>query len=364
MNATPLSLLVSMELSTGNLHTGIFLIPYSYSYLPNSDGEIHICMEYMDGGSLDLVIKKAGKIAEKYLRKITYAVLRGLSYLREKHQIIHRSVGERLNRLDWRLTCIVNCRDVKPSNILVNSQGEIKICDFGVSGQLIDSMANSFVGTRYKISRQSLVLMINLAGPTCHQSACKAPSTVWPLTSGLSASPWWRWPWAAIPSLPRTRNTSHTYLAPPSPRTPPTWSPCPVPGHPGLPAPPPTQPSSRWQFSSCWSTSWTSRRRGCHLGFSLRRWETSWTSAWRRIPPSGRTWWGWWATPGWRTWRRTRQTWPSGSRKWSSFQTLSELRSYSASRVHYALIFYVNHLVSFWLNLVNMSRTECVNVSI
>ena len=56
----------------------------------SSDGEINICMEYMDGGSLDLVIKKAGKIGEKYLRKITQAVLRGLSYLREKHQIIHR----------------------------------------------------------------------------------------------------------------------------------------------------------------------------------------------------------------------------------------------------------------------------------
>ena len=39
---------------------------------------------------LSKVIKKAGKIGEKYLRKITYAVLRGLSYLREKHQIIHR----------------------------------------------------------------------------------------------------------------------------------------------------------------------------------------------------------------------------------------------------------------------------------
>jgi len=101
-----------------------------------SDGEINICMEYMDGGSLDLVLKKTGKIPEPYSRKITYAVLRGLSYLREKHQIIHR--------------------DVKPSNILVNSQGEIKICDFGVSGQLIDSMANSFVGTRSYMSPERL----------------------------------------------------------------------------------------------------------------------------------------------------------------------------------------------------------------
>jgi serine/threonine protein kinase len=37
--------------------------------------------------------------------------------------------------------------DLKPSNVLVNSAGQIKICDFGVSGQLIDSVANTFVGT-------------------------------------------------------------------------------------------------------------------------------------------------------------------------------------------------------------------------
>ncbi|XP_019699994.1 dual specificity mitogen-activated protein kinase kinase dSOR1 isoform X2 [Harpegnathos saltator] len=101
-----------------------------------SDGEISICMEYMDGGSLDLILKKAGRIPEPILSTITFAVLKGLSYLRDKHAIMHR--------------------DVKPSNILVNSAGEIKICDFGVSGQLIDSMANSFVGTRSYMSPERL----------------------------------------------------------------------------------------------------------------------------------------------------------------------------------------------------------------
>jgi serine/threonine protein kinase len=74
-------------------------------------------------------------------------VLRGLAYLREKHQIIHR--------------------DVKPSNILVNSQGEIKICDFGVSGQLIDSMANTFVGTRSYMSPERLQVSYYLVQDYC-----------------------------------------------------------------------------------------------------------------------------------------------------------------------------------------------------
>uniref|UniRef100_A0A8C4IMF5 Dual specificity mitogen-activated protein kinase kinase 2 n=1 Tax=Dicentrarchus labrax TaxID=13489 RepID=A0A8C4IMF5_DICLA len=101
-----------------------------------SDGEISICMENMDGGSLDQVLKEAKRIPEEILGKVSIAVLRGLAYLREKHQIMHR--------------------DVKPSNILVNSRGEIKLCDFGVSGQLIDSMANSFVGTRSYMSPERL----------------------------------------------------------------------------------------------------------------------------------------------------------------------------------------------------------------
>lgn len=59
-----------------------------------SDGEISICMEYMDGGSLDLVIKRYGRIPESILGRITASVLRGLAYLRDKHNIIHRWVEE------------------------------------------------------------------------------------------------------------------------------------------------------------------------------------------------------------------------------------------------------------------------------
>lgn len=55
------------------------------------------------------------------------AVLSGLDYLYVQHHIMHR--------------------DIKPSNVLVNSKGEVKICDFGVSSELVNSIANTFVGT-------------------------------------------------------------------------------------------------------------------------------------------------------------------------------------------------------------------------
>nr|XP_044990632.1 dual specificity mitogen-activated protein kinase kinase 2 isoform X1 [Jaculus jaculus] len=106
-----------------------------------SDGEISICMEHMVRAGL--ACRSHGALVPTGLQGCLRfhslscpQVLRGLAYLREKHQIMHR--------------------DVKPSNILVNSRGEIKLCDFGVSGQLIDSMANSFVGTRSYMSPERL----------------------------------------------------------------------------------------------------------------------------------------------------------------------------------------------------------------
>ncbi|MBZ3887533.1 Dual specificity mitogen-activated protein kinase kinase 2 [Sciurus carolinensis] len=88
------------------------------------------------GGTVTKVLKEAKQIPEEILGKVSIAVLRGLAYLLEKHQIMHG--------------------DVKPSNILVSSRGEIKLCDFGVRGQLTDSMANSSVGTRSYVSPERL----------------------------------------------------------------------------------------------------------------------------------------------------------------------------------------------------------------
>ena len=38
---------------------------------------------------------------------------------------------------------IVFFLDVKPSNILLDTFGNVKMCDFGISGQLIDSVAKT-----------------------------------------------------------------------------------------------------------------------------------------------------------------------------------------------------------------------------
>ncbi|WFD24864.1 mitogen-activated protein kinase kinase [Malassezia equina] len=109
-----------------------YIVGFYGAYI--SDVNIYMCMEYMDVGSLDSIYSKHGPIDVAVCGKVVVTVIHGLSYLYESFKIIHR--------------------DVKPSNILVNRQGQIKLCDFGVSGELINSIADTFVGTSTYMSPQ------------------------------------------------------------------------------------------------------------------------------------------------------------------------------------------------------------------
>ncbi|KAL3272866.1 hypothetical protein HHI36_014327 [Cryptolaemus montrouzieri] len=91
------------------------------------EGDCWICMELMDT-SLDkfykfIYEKLKKRIPEPILGKIALATVKALNYLKEELKIIHR--------------------DVKPSNILLDKGGNIKLCDFGISGQLVDSIART-----------------------------------------------------------------------------------------------------------------------------------------------------------------------------------------------------------------------------
>uniref|UniRef100_A0A665UAH7 non-specific serine/threonine protein kinase n=1 Tax=Echeneis naucrates TaxID=173247 RepID=A0A665UAH7_ECHNA len=105
------------------------VVRYYGSYFKNTD--LWIVMEYCGAGSVSDIIRIRNKtLTEEEIASILQATLKGLEYLHFMRKI-HR--------------------DIKAGNILLNSEGQAKLADFGVAGQLTDTMAkrNTVIGTPF-----------------------------------------------------------------------------------------------------------------------------------------------------------------------------------------------------------------------
>ncbi|KAJ5879893.1 hypothetical protein N7455_003358 [Penicillium solitum] len=151
---------IIMELDILHRCISPFIIDFYGAFF--QEGAVYMCVEFMDGGSIDKLYE--GGVPENILRKVALSTIMGLKSLKEDHNIIHR--------------------DVKPTNVLVNSRGQVKICDFGVSGNLVSSIAKTNIGC------QSYMAPERIAGGGMQQSGAPSAGTysvqsdVWSL--GLS----------------------------------------------------------------------------------------------------------------------------------------------------------------------------------
>nr|AAH44129.1 Mitogen-activated protein kinase kinase 6 [Danio rerio]AAI65822.1 Map2k6 protein [Danio rerio]BAB11809.1 MKK3 [Danio rerio] len=122
------------------------------------EGDVWICMELMDT-SLDKFYKqvheKGKTIPEDILGKITVSIVKALEHLHSNLSVIHR--------------------DVKPSNVLINMQGQVKMCDFGISGYLVDSVAKTMdAGCKPYMAPERI-------NPETNQKGYNVKSDIWSL---------------------------------------------------------------------------------------------------------------------------------------------------------------------------------------
>ncbi|XP_023676174.1 dual specificity mitogen-activated protein kinase kinase 6 isoform X4 [Paramormyrops kingsleyae] len=122
------------------------------------EGDVWICMELLDT-SLDKfykqVIEKRMTIPEDILGKMAVSIVKALEHLHSNLSVIHR--------------------DVKPSNVLINAQGQVKMCDFGISGYLVDSVAKTMdAGCKPYMAPERI-------NPETNQKGYNVKSDIWSL---------------------------------------------------------------------------------------------------------------------------------------------------------------------------------------
>eukprot|EP00055_Hartaetosiga_balthica_P004004 m.9750 g.9750 ORF g.9750 m.9750 type:complete len:448 (-) comp3544_c0_seq1:382-1725(-) len=93
-----------------------------------SSGQVHVFLEYMNVGTLkDVIQKSRSHPSDSALKYVAHSALLALNFLHNELNVIHR--------------------DVKPSNILINTKWEVKLCDFGVSKKWSLSQPDTNIGS-------------------------------------------------------------------------------------------------------------------------------------------------------------------------------------------------------------------------
>lgn len=130
-------LLREIKIISSTSHVNI--IKFYGAYMSSSSSEINVLMEYAEGGSLESVGKQmrllGARVSEKVAGRLAEGILQGLAYLHSQ-KTIHR--------------------DIKPPNVLLTREGVVRLCDFGVSGELINSNAGTFTGTSLYMAPERL----------------------------------------------------------------------------------------------------------------------------------------------------------------------------------------------------------------
>ena len=107
---------------------------------------INIILEYVEGGSLQTLVKQNGMLGEYIVYVFVKQILEGLDYLHSQG-IIHR--------------------DIKGANLLYTKNGVIKLADFGYSTKLTDKeKTNSIVGTPFWMAPEVIEQKGNIS-PAC-----------------------------------------------------------------------------------------------------------------------------------------------------------------------------------------------------
>jgi len=133
---------IVQEIKVMALCESAFVTQYYGSHVSGS--QLYIIMEYVGGGSI-LDMMDAFPLTEPYIKTILHDVLRGLDYLHTEGKI-HR--------------------DIKAANVLLASDGTVKLADLGIVAQLQHTMSKrgTMIGTPHWMAPESLAVQPGAAG--------------------------------------------------------------------------------------------------------------------------------------------------------------------------------------------------------